>query len=652
MPAATPALSLVLHAWGDPGALPRDADRVWETIHAPLFATLERLPRLRVGLVLGGELLPYWEEKHPERIERVRALLKAGRVELLATPLYEPVLSAIPERDAVAQLVRHTVLVKRVFGTRPSGSWLPHRIWDPALPRVFERADLGWVLVDDLAILRHHPGRPDPWGVWWTERGGHAVRLFAADARVVEMLGTVPVADLLLYARGRAVQGAEVQFWAISAHDPQVEGKPWLHEFLTALAASHHLSLVPPSEAATLAPERGRTYLPSHAPGLEHHRVTFEGEHPWERHLLDHPAADRLHKKMLRVSRQLARWRSDLASGELRPDPDAEVQAERYLLRSQAADAYRPGDRPATRWRAWRDLVRAERFVLVGRRALDRPVAELADVGIRGRPQVVLRTAAGGAVIDPDRGAGVVELCFFDVSANVVDPLASVDEPLPAAFVESVSIDLAGKASAPTWTLQSVERDDDGTARCAFAGESTLGPYQLQLTKTFVLRPHATGPGAPYGTSRFDWVLDLANPGTEPIRGKVTLSVPLMVGPSLDNLDVSTMASRKETPTIGSRNASWRATEQRRSANEIADLEVGVQATFQGPATELEALLRTVGSLRFGLRRPARVTTSPVRAPLSDGTLADQGLLITFEWSIELVPRERDRLGLSLEVGA
>jgi hypothetical protein len=41
-----------------------------------------------------------------------------------------------------------------------------------------------------------------------------------------------------------------------------------------------------------------------------------------------------------------------------------------------------------------------------------------------------------------------------------------------------------------------------------------------------------------------------------------------------------------------------------------------------------------------------------VRAPLGDGTVVDQGLLLTFEWSIELVPRERDRLGLSLEVGA
>jgi hypothetical protein len=651
MPATTPALSLVLHAWGDPGALDRDRDRVWSTHHEPLLRTLREHPRLRVGLVLGGELIPHWEEKHPDRLELVRELQRSKQIELVATPMYEPVLSAVPERDAVAQLVRHTILVKRVFGIRPTGSWLPHRIWDPALPRVFERADLSWVLVDDLAILRHHPGRPDPWGVWWTERGGHAVRLLATDARVVEMVGAVPVADLLLYARGRAVQGAEVQFWGMSVHDPQLTRPDWLLDFLVALAGSQHLTLVPPSEASVLVPDRGRTYLPSHAPGLEHHRSSFEGEHPWERHLLDHPAADRLHKKMLRVSRQLARWRADLSGGELRPDPDAEVQAERYLLRAQSADAYRPGDRPETRWRAWRDLVRAERFVLAGRRALDRPVAELADMGIRGRPQVVLRTAAGGAVIDPDRQAGVVELCFFDVSANVVDPLSVTDAP-SAAFVETVTIDLAGKAADPQWTLQSVERDDDGTARCSFSGSTAMGPYQLHLVKGYVLRPHASGAGAPYGTSRFDWVLDLSNPGTEPVRGKIVLSVPLMVGPSLDGLDVNTTNSRKDTPSPGHRSASWRATEVRRSSNEIADLEVSVQATFAGPATELEALLRTVGSLRFGLRRPARITSAPVRAPLGDGTVVDQGLLLTFEWSIELVPRERDRLGLSLEVGA
>lgn len=645
MTTPTPALSLVLHAWGDPGAAERDRERAWATQLEPVLRAIADNPRLRVGLVLGGELLPHWEEKHPERIELVRSLRAAGRIELVATPMYEPVLSAIPERDAVAQLVRHTVLTKRVFGVRPTGSWLPHRIWDPALPRVFERADLSWVLVDDLAVLRHHPGRPDPWGVWWTERGGHAVRLFAADARVGEMVGTVPVADLLLYARGRAVQGAEIQFWGLSLH--QLPDPAWLLSFLGELATSQHLALAPPTEVAAAVPERGRTYLPSHAPGLEHHRSSFEGEHPWERYLLDHPPADRLHKKMLRVSRQLARWRGDLGAGEVRPDPDAEVQAERYLLRAQSADAYRAGDRPDPRWRAWRDLVRAERYVLAGRRSLDRPVAELADVGIRGRPQVVLRTAAGGAVIDPERDAGVVELYFFDVSANVVDPAA---EAPPAAFVESLSIDLAGRAPPPAWTLQSVARDDDGTARCAFAGETKLGPFQVQLAKAFVLRPHATGPGAPYGTSRFDWTLDLVNVGVEPLRGKLSLAVPLVLGPSLDGLDVNATASRRETPAPGARSASWRAAEERRSSNEVADLEVAVQATFQGSSADLEALMRTVGSLRFGLRRPARIATTPIRSASIPGV--DLGMLVTFEWAVELVPKERDRLGLSLEVGA
>lgn len=648
MPTATPALSLVLHVWGAPGATDAERDRAHEQHLGPLLQAIAEDPRLRVGLVLGGETLPFWEEQRPERIERVRQLQRDGRVELVATPMYEPVLSAVPERDAVAHLVRHSVLVKRLFGVRPAGSWLPHRVWDPALPRVFERADLGWVLVDDLAILRHHPGRPDPWGVWWTERGGHAVRLLATDTRVVEMLGAIPPADLALYAQGRAVQGAEVQFWGIpvAGVDPA-----WLRSLLAALAETEGLSLCPPSEAVRLVPDRGRTYLPSHAPGLEEGPAGAEGAHPWERHLLEHPAADRLHKKMLRVSRQLARWRADLATGEVRPDPDAEVQAERYLLRAQGAETTGPVDRPELRWRAWRDLVRAERFVLAGRRSLDRPVAELADVGIDGRPQVVLRTAAGGAVIDPAQGAGVVELTFYDVAANLADPVRAVDGRPAVSFVESIAVGLAGRAPDPAWTLQSVNRDDDGTARCAFAGETRLGPYLLQIGKTFVLRPGASSPGAPAGPSRFDWSVDVANAGEEAVRGKILLSVPLVVGPALVGLEVRTTPFRKDGPVAGARGAAWRATETLQSASEVADLEI-VSLPVSPPTPEIESLLRTLGTLRFGLRRPARITSSPLRVPLAGGAAADQGLALTFEWNLDLVPKERDRFGLSFEVTA
>ncbi|MCA9493263.1 MAG: hypothetical protein KC621_25200, partial [Myxococcales bacterium] len=358
-----PVLALTLHLFDEPSLGEPDQQARWERCYGPLFEVLEALPNLRFGLVLGGDLLARWEDDHPERLETVRRWLAEQRVELVATPLWEPVLSAIPERDAIAQIVSHAVLVKRLFGVRPRGSWLPYRQWDPGLPRVYERAEVDWVLVDDLAILRHHPGRPDPWGVWWTERGGHAVRMFATDARAVEMAGDVPIRDLLLYARGRAVQGAVVQFWALRAdrfgladqRDGEADAR-WLAEFLTGLAGAEHLRTETPSVAGTMAPERGRTYLPSCAPP--------DRDHPWERHLLVHPEADRLHKRMLRVSRQLGRWSNEVQKGEARPDPDGRIQAERYLLRAQGAEVFVPGDDPARRWRAWRDLVRAERQIL------------------------------------------------------------------------------------------------------------------------------------------------------------------------------------------------------------------------------------------------------------------------------------------------
>ena len=61
---------------------------------------------------------------------------------------------------------------------------------------------------------------------------------------------------------------------------------------------------------------------------------------PWERHLVRYEAANRLHKKMLRVSKlvsKLGREVEDKAHSATRPDPASLVQAHRYLYRAQAA---------------------------------------------------------------------------------------------------------------------------------------------------------------------------------------------------------------------------------------------------------------------------------------------------------------------------
>lgn len=593
-----PVLSLTLHLFGEPGLPDARHDEAWAQCHGPLLDALEALSRLKVGLVLGGDLLPHWEERHPDRLERVRALVRAGRVELVATPLYEPVLSSVPERDATGQLLAHVLLVKRIFEVRPQGTWLPYRVWDPGTPRVVDRAELGWCLVDDLAIARLHPGRPDPWGVWWTERGGHAIRLLGADARALEMSGEVPVRDLLVYARGRAVQGATVQFWALPSHrfglrkrrDPKADAD-WLRQFLEGLEAAAHLDLDLPSAAALRAPARGRTYLPSCSPP--------ERDHPWERHFVDHPEADRLHKKMLRVSRQLARLEKEAEIGEVKADPDAVVQATRYLYRAQGADALRPGDDPVRRARAWRDLVRAEREILQLRGAADRPVCELVDLDTSGRRQVLLRTQDLCVVADPERGAGVTELAAYGVAANLVDPytLREVDRRPRLAFVEHVLRGDEDAAESPEahaeWDVLSTERSEDGTVRTTFARVDDA--LRLSLVKSYALR---SGP-------RLDWSLELANRGPEPLRFRLVLDV------------VLALPAPSESPV-----------------GEVADVR----------------LAGTGLSLALGLRRPARVSLVPHRSPAPAGEPYDQGVRVLFDWTVELLPAERDRLGLALEV--
>jgi len=325
-----------------PGSDREACERAWELCFGPLLSALHQTPEATCGLVLAGELVQELEQHHPEAIGWIRGLVERGQVELIGTALYEPVLPAIPERDAIGQFGIHAAAIRRVFGVRPTGCWVPHGVWEPTLPRVLCAAGMRWAVVPDHVFEAAGVPAGTASGVYRTEREGHPIALLPQDTAVAAVAAEIPVREVIAHLEARAERGDPLvtiglhgaRFGLHPGSSPRRD-RGWLKMLLCTVARSRgRLEPRLPSQAVALGVDMGRIYLPAAAP---------EGSPvPWEQVFIKYEAGDRLHKKMLRVSRlveKLDRYAEE-DGDRPRPDPGDVEQARRYLYRSQTSAAY------------------------------------------------------------------------------------------------------------------------------------------------------------------------------------------------------------------------------------------------------------------------------------------------------------------------
>ncbi|MCA9571353.1 MAG: DUF1926 domain-containing protein, partial [Myxococcales bacterium] len=380
-----------------------------------------------IGLVLGGRLAERLASSDPDRAAALRSRVASGQVELVATALHAACLSSIPREDAKGQLRAHITVLRRAFGARPEGCWVPFQAWDPSLPRVLRKAGLSWATLDDAWLRR--VGAPNAEALA-LEREGHAI----------------------IGLRGRPDGNGLV---LLDPHDVESTAH--------ALAA---LALPRDPIAMLLALPRARAYLPTGGP-----------EGLWETRLLQDAGADALHKRMLRVSRLVRRLERTVEGSTYTddgPDPMRLEQANRYLYRAQSGVAYGGAScSTAIRDRAWRDLIRAE-AVAGGELALPVPACTTADLDCDGEDEVRLRTEAWSVTVAPASNGALVEIVRNREAVNVLSGM------LPLAFRETWG---SGTPVADRWELVTTEVPGEGLARVVLMADSALEGVPMRLTK-------------------------------------------------------------------------------------------------------------------------------------------------------------------------
>jgi alpha-amylase len=341
-------LGLVFHQHQPVGNYGFVFDELFQKSYDPLVSCLERHPGVKVGLHYSGPLLDWLREHKPEYIQRIRALVERGQVEMLGGGYYEPALPAISEADRIGQLSKMRVEVERLFGTPPTGAWVAERVWEPSFPTALSAAGYKWTILDDVHFEGAGVG-PEELDNWYlTEAEGDTIGVFGSSTRFRYLVpwGTVEDCINFLRSRGDHNPGSLVSMgddgekfggWPTTYTHCWENG--WVDSFFARLEAeSHWISTVhlgrwqrehdpkslvylpttsymemgewslPPREQHEM--ERAKAILHDHGgDGLERF---FHGGH-WRNFLTRYPEVNLLQKRSLHLSRDAHKQHNDAA---------------------------------------------------------------------------------------------------------------------------------------------------------------------------------------------------------------------------------------------------------------------------------------------------------------------------------------------------
>ena len=514
------SLALALHNHQPVGNFGWVIAESYDRAYLPLLEALERHPTIHLALHYSGPLLEWLQAERPEFIARLRALSERGQVDILGGGLYEPVLAALPDRDRLGQLERMADVVESVFRRRATGAWLAERVWQPDLPTSIVDAGYRWTILDDAHLRAAAIPEDEMWGPYATEDQGRLLTVFGTEQMLRYLIPFRPVEEVIAYLREQATErgervgmmgddGEKFGTWPSTWEYCWGEGR-WVESFFEALEANAAwLSTTTPSAWLAAHAPVGRAYFPTgsysemgewalpaeesvaYTSAVRHARETGAPEARWLRggfwrnFQVKYREVNDLHKQMLRVSEKVAA----LPPGFVR---DAALD---HLYRGQSNDCYWHGlfggiyiahMRAATLGH----IIAAEDLA---DRAMGRErVAEVRDLDLDGRDEVLLANEGQVVALELDEGAGIGSWDLRSARHAVTGVMRrrpeAYHEALRAHEREAMKAEVATTAatSAATPAATSAPTAADGNGAAATSIHDAVRVKELGLSERLV----------------------------------------------------------------------------------------------------------------------------------------------------------------------
>jgi predicted glycosyl hydrolase (DUF1957 family) len=141
--------SVILHWNTDYAEFPRsEFPRVVELSYEPMITAIEDGFIGTICMNLTGHTFEYLLANHPELVDRIKRLVKANVIEMLASGYSHPILPLLPRERVASQLQDHIDMLKKLFGKKPKGIWPPELAVSPSVLSQIKKEGIEWTAVD------------------------------------------------------------------------------------------------------------------------------------------------------------------------------------------------------------------------------------------------------------------------------------------------------------------------------------------------------------------------------------------------------------------------------------------------------------------------------------------------------------------------
>jgi hypothetical protein len=438
-------------------------EEAYKLSYLPLIQTIEKFPKLKVGLHFSGFLLEFLATQHPEYMDLLRSLAKKKQIEIVGGAFYEPIIAMIPDEDKLEQIELLRSYIKKQFGLETQGFWLAERVWEPTLPRVLNQAKVKYIFIDDYHLRMNGLTEEETFYTYITEEQGAKVTVVSINEPLRYLTPWKSVDETYQYLKRNAstepdrliclIDDAEkFGVWGTThelCYGKGFDGKPWLEWLFTMVEQNswiHNLTL---SEYFEKYEPRGLVYMPTASydkmsywvlPTPE--RITLERllelaknkkiEYAddlikflrggfWRQFLVKYYESNNLHKKMLYVREKFSQVEKQW--GRRTEEIQSALQE---IFKSQCNDVYWHGQFGGIyfgfmRANQYHYLIQAEKMLegLYWNKKKLTPKVSLYDIDKDGRDEVLMETSLINLYFHPFRGGSVFEIDLKGKGFNI-----------------------------------------------------------------------------------------------------------------------------------------------------------------------------------------------------------------------------------------
>ena len=466
--------ALGLHFHQPVGNFSEILERAYEKCYKPFVEVYSKYPNIKMAFHFSGNLLDYFEKAHPEFLDKVKALVDRGQVEIMGGGYYEPIFQAISQKDRIGQIEMLSRYSENRFGKRPTGLWVPERVWSPEIIPELGTCGMKYVVLDDAHLIKAGVDENDLYGYFLTQDKDVKVSIFPSDKALRYIVPFRPPRDTIDYFRDIArkknaplfIYGDDAEKfgeWPYT-HD-WVYKRGWLDSFFKTLTKnqqwietirfSDYLSLFQPLREL-------------HVPEAAYEEMMEWANGSWMNYLERYPESNQMHKRMTLISERV----TELVNGpHFETNRNKVIEARRELYKGQTNCPYWHGVFGGIymhhlRGAVYEHLINADRICDEVEETYQNGSVITRDIDFYndGNSTVICENKDFFVCIDPASGGVIRELDYKPRSTNLVNTLARRKESYHTKIMERIN----NKVTEPLAIHEAIKKMDARIKRGIF----------------------------------------------------------------------------------------------------------------------------------------------------------------------------------------